>query len=419
MTVRPCTKYAVARLSHVLRQIESIETSEFSHEGARSALRELRILFEKDGSRILDIGSSGDDGIKERAVVQANYHIYKFLPILGFIQRSSNVGNPFEFYDPLLRLARKLIGDRARLIFSSEWGYSPCTYPLVFSELPYFVFIGMPSSESGNSLIIPLAGHELGHSVWSHNSLGNKFAQKVTKLTSEHLKTRWQEFCKIFGKSKFEELQTDMLLVGHLGNVTKIVIDQIEEVFCDFVGLRIFGESYFHSFEYLLAPSLGGARISVYPSIEDRIAYMERCAIEFDILIRSNFAENFCERTKSLAREEVFYIEVADSVVASLVDDLVLESKLICDRAKIEIRSRELVDLASRKFGRGMPVEDLRNLSDIINAGWVAFLDDSVWSHSLSSDEDRMNVVNEIIFKSVEIMEYRKLIEVTDDNKIR
>ena len=59
-----------------------------------------------------------------------------------------------------------------RLILSSEWDYSPFMYDQI-TDLPSFVFIGLPACESANPLLLPLAGHELGHSVWVKNDSRN------------------------------------------------------------------------------------------------------------------------------------------------------------------------------------------------------------------------------------------------------
>jgi hypothetical protein len=99
--------------------------------------------------------------VKQTACQIANMTISRFHSLLRFVLRSTNVRNAFELFDPLLRMSQKLIGKDTKLILSSEWSFSPFTYVGVFPELPGFVFIGIPASESGNALIIPAAGHEL------------------------------------------------------------------------------------------------------------------------------------------------------------------------------------------------------------------------------------------------------------------
>jgi hypothetical protein len=96
--------------------------------------------------------------------------LFVAMPLAGFLVRSTNVRNAFELYRPLLRLARDLLEPtvtpdqrRTRLVLSSEWEYSPLSYSEL-PDLPGVVLIGLPAPESSNPLLVPLAGHELGHS---------------------------------------------------------------------------------------------------------------------------------------------------------------------------------------------------------------------------------------------------------------
>ena len=92
------------------------------------------------------------------------HDLAQYTPILGFILRSTNIRNAFEARGPLVRLAQKLLSKNTKLIVSSEWQYSPFVHPPI-QDLKNFVLIGLPAPESSNPLIIPLAGHELGHAV--------------------------------------------------------------------------------------------------------------------------------------------------------------------------------------------------------------------------------------------------------------
>src|ERR1700733_2146910 len=172
--------YTIQKLRLVLDQIRSLSDSEFPHPDPQEALDLLRKLFDGDIDRIAKAVAGGVEATKVAACAQASSHIARFLPILGFCLRSTNVRNSFELFVPLLQLARQLLGRRdAKLILSSEWEFSPFTYPPVFSQLPNFVLIGLPASESGNALIIPLSGHELGHSVWTTYGLDAKIRPEL------------------------------------------------------------------------------------------------------------------------------------------------------------------------------------------------------------------------------------------------
>ena len=162
------------KINSAIRQIAELQTSDFPHRDGKDALQLIRGVFEQDLGLIDRIHIESARDTNEAAAAGVNPNLYRFLPILGFILRSTNVRNAFEVFDPFLRLAKLAIGKDAKLVLSAEWDYSPLTYPLTFQELPNFVFLGLPTTECSNALIIPLAGHELGHSVWSRQGMARE-----------------------------------------------------------------------------------------------------------------------------------------------------------------------------------------------------------------------------------------------------
>ncbi|WP_289465076.1 hypothetical protein, partial [Klebsiella pneumoniae] len=60
---------------------------------------------------------------------------------------------------------------RPQLLLSSEWDYVPFAYPQSLEDLRSFVLIGLPASEAATALLLPLAGHELGHAVWKNRGI--------------------------------------------------------------------------------------------------------------------------------------------------------------------------------------------------------------------------------------------------------
>ena len=61
-----------------------------------------------------------------------------------------------------------------------------------------------------------------------------------------------------------------MLLISYWTPASNLALSQTEEVFCDFLGVRLFGECFLNSFEYLIAPNVGRARHPSYPEIAKR-----------------------------------------------------------------------------------------------------------------------------------------------------
>src|ERR1700746_1884954 len=146
----------------VLGQIEHLRTSDFPYAEPKSALSLLADIYKLDLQRLSSLDETVDEHVRRQACAHANARVSKYYPVLGFILRSTNIRNAFEIYSPLLQVCRTIYGPEAKLIVSSEWIFSPFTYPAVTDDLPHLMFIGLPSSEAGNSLIVPLTGHELG-----------------------------------------------------------------------------------------------------------------------------------------------------------------------------------------------------------------------------------------------------------------
>jgi hypothetical protein len=133
----------------------------------------------------------------------------------------------------------------------------------------------MPSCESPNALVLPLAGHELGHSVWRVENLENKWVPAVLQKAKAEMKSRWSTFIRAFPEHSNlrptdAELASNMFLINIQSEIGALSLSQIEELFCDATGIHLFGESYAYAFHYLLAPSLGGLRSITYPPLEIR-----------------------------------------------------------------------------------------------------------------------------------------------------
>src|SRR5258708_1445850 len=175
---------ARARIRSVLATIRSLKQGEFPTTDAQFALDALKQLFDEDLTVLCSLDESNNPGVVKQACSTSLGHVFSFMPFLGFILRSTNVRNSFELYRPLLQLAKTLLvqgsapgeSQDPRLILSSEWDYCPYTYTEMDDDtgrdyLQNFVLIGLPASEAENPLLVPLAGHELGHSVWRRRNL--------------------------------------------------------------------------------------------------------------------------------------------------------------------------------------------------------------------------------------------------------
>ena len=127
------------------------------------------------------------------------------------------------------------------------------------SVLPNFLLIGMPAPESDNALILPLAGHELGHSTWVNDNLETKYAADVKEAAKTHIKANAVAFKAAYPEHSAltindDDVNSNIFVVHTIANIVSLALSQIEETFCDAVGLFLFGRSFAHAFHYLLAP---------------------------------------------------------------------------------------------------------------------------------------------------------------------
>jgi hypothetical protein len=164
MSLYHSSKY---KLRNIQRTIESLLDGDFPFEAQRLALRKLHAVFDQLEKKQLDRAERLGDGENLSQVAEnLNVKILQVLPILGFIIRSTNVRNAFEMLEPLRSIASAALQGSPQLIMSSEWDYVPFAYPQSFENLRSFVLIGLPASEAASALLMPVAGHELGHAVW-------------------------------------------------------------------------------------------------------------------------------------------------------------------------------------------------------------------------------------------------------------
>lgn len=110
-------------------------------------------------------------------------------------------------------LATELLEEHSRVVLSSEWSFSPFTYPAALEQLPTFVFIGVPASECHNPLVIPLAAHELGHVVWRRNGVKAEFDPIILTTILDIYRSRWDDVKKLFDAAlDVGKIETDMFI---------------------------------------------------------------------------------------------------------------------------------------------------------------------------------------------------------------
>ena len=133
-------------------------------------------------------------------------------------------------------------------------------------------------------------------------------------------KEKWPQFLKTFDRSPADpnKLETDLFLLRIWGQSYRLAQRQLEEVFCDYLGTYVFGQSFLHSFRYLIAPSLGQYRSVNYPRLRDRARYMMEYGKDLGLPEIPGYSDSFSEQDYSLAPGEAFILEAADQATENL-----------------------------------------------------------------------------------------------------
>ena len=344
--------------------------------------------------------------------------LFDYLPLLGFILRSTNVRNTFEVFAPLLDLIRDVLDGKnpssrtTRLILSSEWDFSPLMFDQI-PNLPNFVFIGLPASESANPLLIPLAGHELGHSVWAKQRLRSQIEQDIHQAILAGIKTDWNEFQTVFNvpvQIQQTELANNLFLVQTWEPILASALGQTEETFCDFIGLRLFGESYLHSFAYLLSPSHSGERSPQYPSMKTRVRNLVAAANSYGITCPNGYVDEFEDDLPASPSEtKRFRLKIADQALARMIDTIVRKADEIVRQSGTVLSSHEEIERIRNRFSFVVPAENCKCLADVINAGWRVFLDPTFWNTIPQIFDRRASIIKELALKTIEVFQIERL----------
>lgn len=393
------------QLSHVIHTIDALRASEFPYDDSQLALTEVHNLFQEHREVLNAFSEHDDPSVVEFHCTATFKNVRDLLPILGFILRSTNIRNAFEVWGPLRRLANQVLSGDTRLLLSSEWEYSPFTF-IGYRQLPGFVFIGLPATESSNPFLLPLAGHELGHSVWEDKALYNSFTPILQEAILESIHQRWPEFQQLFPGYTEHDIK-----VGSLGWQTWQpsafwAMRQAEESFCDYFGLRVFGESYLHACVYLLAPYRKGSRSPVYPNKIDRARALAIAAERFGYVVPNGFLDAFSDLAEpSIESPETKYLlSIADTARAATCNRLVEAVEEVASTAHIVTRSQTSVTTCTEAFRKMVPSEGSGGLANVLNAGWTALLEEKFFRDP-KLESDRPAHLSELVLKSIEILE--------------
>src|SRR5260370_9176494 len=256
------------KLKNIQRSIDCILEGDFPITSGQNALFKLRDVFFELEKRLDRAGRVKESASLVQIADTINLKILQVLPILGFILRSTNVRNAFQLLEPLQTIADAALQGRPQILLSSEWDYVPFAYPQSLDDLKSFVLIGLPASEAGSALLVPLAAHELGHAVWRNLRIDGS-AVTTLQLRCQELYEQDNNFEKIFPDYDPTDMLSMDILTDAIASSVDYAVRQSEELFCDMFAYAAFGVSYLHAFAYILAPG-GGHPDPNYPLFATR-----------------------------------------------------------------------------------------------------------------------------------------------------
>ncbi len=419
--------FARHRVTAFREELARLEHAEFPYPAAEQALEKIKDVFGGHAEMLDMLDTESDLNTINQVCQQQLTDLWDYLPFLGLILRSTNIRNAFEIYTPLQRLAWSVLGPEAQLLLSSEWDYSPFVYtqnPI----LPGFVFIGIPAHESGNPLVVPLAGHEMGHALWAgvvETSLWHPaFLSRLKFSILTKIRARWEAFHKLHPNIvKPEDLDTELFATAAWAPAFVWAQRQSEEYFCDFVGLRLFGESFLFAFAHLLFPVLEGKRALHYPNMMRRVHFQIEAARQFGISPPQDYKSWFKDRDEPSDddQHEKFLVELADSAADELAPELIAHANSLLnqpglpdwssDRARMQHTTT--VQRIYEDFCLVAPAEGAGHLAHILNAGWKAAMNNV----PQIPDHLSQQVLRELILKSLEVLEFETKIHPPHDSQ--
>src|SRR5207237_1061142 len=123
-----------------------------------------------------------------------------------------------------------------------------------------------PAPETDNPLLLPLAGHELGHTIWRLKKFETTFygaAEQQVLLAIERGITRYQTHFpnhQVNSSDKSVDLNVNIFVKRTIAPVITLALARSQEYFCDCVGVYLFDEAFLHSYAYLVSPSIACPR---------------------------------------------------------------------------------------------------------------------------------------------------------------
>lgn len=403
----------IEKIDNLIETVRSICASPFIGDDVKNALSEINNVFAEHRTELLALANDASKDVVANHCDIVLGAVFTYLPYVGMLHRARHSSNPFEMHGPLKRLAAQVIDQDVRLIISNEWDFSPQTHPSM-GDLSDYVLLGLPASESDTALLIPMAGHEFGHPIWERNALESEIFDEAENSVMAQLRAHWDETKNELKLNDEAELQTDIEALRLRADTVRLVRSRCTEVFCDLLGLYIFGSSYCYAFAYLLAPGLVAFQSDDYPTDRERAQIMAGAAATFGVEVPDQFVEAFTDRAP---------VDFDEIVIAGAVRDLVPTIIALVQRHTAEKGVRPpdpgVIDAVRADLEQAIPVVSRCTVAEILCAAWLLKSSPDLWISKpfLKGMQDRL--LADLVLKSVQIQDYWFLTTQSDAQRTR
>jgi hypothetical protein len=258
-------------------------------------------------------------------------------------------------------------------------------------------------------LLVPLAGQELGHAVWRNRGIGGSTHATLQARCELLFKDNMSEFQKYFPDYNPNDIVYKELLPEAISKTVEYAVFQAEELFCDMFAYAVFGESYVYAFSYILAPGSGRPRTSMYPSYKARISVLKDIAASEGVTLPGTDSLDFVDEIVRHDPRDRFINRMAEKSVSEVTNSLWQNVTTLISTAKVPRPNPTFSARHLREFRIGIPAHEPICLGDIINAGWAYYRE----LHALKSQQkidSRTDYLNEMVLKTIEVLEYRRRI---------
>lgn len=380
-------RFTLSRIDSFINQIQLLTELDFPYKDSSKALEIISAHISKQREGIQN-SILENDALQSRCA-RSTTQLFVFHRFLGYIRKSADPINSFEIYFSFRRLAETILGKETQLIISSEWeSYSPVNFTIP-PELINFVFIGLPVSEAENSLIVPLAGHELGHSIWTKSNTEIKYRSLLQR-----------EFER---RTSFDN--------SDISNIVEISLIKCAEYFCDFIGIGLFGESYLYAFAYLIAPKFSKNLVASHPNATNRAMAMINAAENYGYTVPTNFKDQFKTQLDPHLTQYAKILEETERMSFQMTKTIMEDVKKLLLSKNVLYKTSQDFDKMKLELLSMVPTSSANSLADVTNAAWSIYFTEEKWKEQKLSDQQKIEVLNELAIKSFEILEIKQRLQ--------